>query len=83
MSFSLVLFAPHTRTIGGTFEFTFKLPKPQNSGGRPPSKHKNRRPTKEAPARIAKTKKEQSPEKTSAHTKQERIPLRISSQATD
>ena len=54
---------PHTRTIGGTFEFTFKLPKPQNSGGRPPSKRKNRRSSKKAPARIAKTKKAAKPGK--------------------
>ena len=31
---------PHTRAIGGTFEFTFILPKPANSGNTRPKKRK-------------------------------------------
>ena len=35
---------PHTRAIGGTFEFTFILPKPANSGNPRPKKPKHTKP---------------------------------------
>ena len=46
---------PHTRAIGGTFEFTFILPKPANSGGRRPKPRQAAKPSRKANAGTAKS----------------------------
>lgn len=40
------LFSPLTRTVGGTFEFTFVLPKPANTGGGRPKNRQSAAPTR-------------------------------------
>ena len=45
--------SPHTRAIGGTFEFTFILPKPANSGNTRPRKRKRVKPSRKTHADSA------------------------------
>ena len=48
--------SPHTRTIGGAFEFTFILPKPVNSGHRRPKLRKTFEENRKTPAPRTKRK---------------------------
>ena len=57
--------APQTRTIGGTLEFSFALPKPANTGGGPNKRRKSSNSAKGKPPRVT-TKKSAKP---STHTK--------------
>ena len=47
---------PHTQVIGGTFEFTFVLPKPANAGGGRSKARKAAKPTRKARVGTAKRK---------------------------
>ena len=43
---------PHTRAIGGTFEFTFILPKPANSGNTRPRKRRANQLGRKTPSKL-------------------------------
>ena len=68
---------PHTRAIGGTFELTFVLPKPANTGNTRPKKPKHTKPGRKTRAGTANHKSATKPAKPRLTEEQKRELRRV------